>query len=432
MKRGARAIARAAAHLPALIVIAACGGDSDIAVRDSVALAGPPAERDSTPLRREVMAVQVAALPDSLAAMRLRDSLSTAGWQAHVRRGGGDSLPPWRVRVAPTREPGMAQLTTSGFVQRGWKAVIVPDSAVLRPPPVKVLRANNGTAGAIASVRWLSSPDRRALVLVEDASAVENEPLPDGFIYVAEGGSVIQQDSVWDVAPSPDWRRLAYGSAYIISVEGRDSVGVRQWAAVAGRTNLDVNVIRRGAFPVSSMNYSYGFAQPVVEPTHPDSQGSSRLLEQVRRPVPVSGGWRLRWTPDGLTLAVGLSPIERARDDSPPSGWLAVDADDYLLRGPLPGSSAPAAGWQAGLVLDSSVPLPLERRRAEVAGGWVESEGGWVVMRSTRTGGARRVLGPGVLLGATRTGEFVAVVAPDPAAPKDGPPSRALIYRVGG
>lgn len=419
--------------VPLLALAAACGGDRDIAVRDSLALAGPSvAARDTTPPTREVMAVQVAAFPESLAALSLRDSLASAGWQAHVRRGGGDSLPPWRVRVAPTREPALAGLTTAGFVRRGWKAVTVPDSAVLRTPAVRVLRANDGTAGAIARVRWLASPDGRALVLVEDASAVENEPLPDGFIYVADGGAVIQRDSVWDVAPSPDWRRLAYGSAYLISVKGRDSVAVRQWAAVAGRTNLDVNVVRRGAFPISSMNHSYGFAQPVVEPTHPDSQGTSRLLDQVRRPVPVSGGWRLRWTHDGRTLAVGLSPTERARDDSPPSGWLAVDADDYLLRGPLPEGSAPAAEWQAGPVLDSSVPLPLDRRRVAVAGGWVESEGGWVAMRSTRTGGALRILGPGVLLGATRSGEFVAAVAPDPDAPEGQPPSRAIVYRLGG
>lgn len=421
-------------HLPLLALGAACGGgERDIAVRDSVALASPAVTvADTTPSRREVMAVQVAALPDSLSALRLRDSLAAAGWQVHVRRGGGDSLPPWRVRVAPTREPAMAQLMAAGLVQRGWKAVVVSDSVVLTPPAVQALRANDGTAGAIGRARWLASPDRRALLLVEDASAVENEPLPDGFIYVADGGAVIQRDSVWDVAPSPDWRRLAYGSAYLISVKGRDSVTVRQWAVVAGRTNLDVNVIRRGAFPISSMNYGYAFAQPVVEPTHPDSQGNSRLLDQVRRPVPVSGGWRLRWTADGRTLAVGLSPAEHARDDSPPTGWLAVDADDYLLRGPLPEGSAPATEWQAGPVLDSSVPLPLERRRAAVAGGWVESEGGWVVMRSTRTGGARRVLGPGVLLGATRSGQFVAVVAPDPAAPKGEPPNRALVYRVGG
>lgn len=412
--------------------LGACGGEREVAVRDSVALAAPHAAATDTgpPVRREVMAVQLAAFADSTAALRLRDSLASAGWQAHVLRGAGDSLPAFRVRVAPTRELTMAQMTAVGFVQRGWKAAIVADSAVLRTPTVQALRANDGTAGAIAVARWRASPDGRAMVVVEDAAGVENEPLPDGFIYVSDGGAVIQRDSVWDVAPSPDWGRLAYGSAFIISVRGRDSVAVRQWAVVAGRTNLDVNVVRRGAFPVSSMNHDLGFAQPVVEPTHPDSQGRSRLLDQVRRPVPVSGGWRLRWTADGRTLAVGLSPTSRARDDSPPAGWLAVDADDYLLRGPLSEGRAVQPTWTMGPVIDASVPLPLERRRAAVAGGWVESEGGWVVMQATRTGGARQVVGPGVLLGATRSGEFVAAIAPDPSAGKEDPPVRTVVYRL--
>lgn len=414
-------------------VVASCGGaESDVAVRDSVALAGPPvAFGDSAPSARQVLAVQVAAFADSTDALRLRDSLAAAGWLTHLRLVGGDSLPPYRVRVAATRDLPLAQTIAAGFVSLDWKATVVADSAVLPTPIVQLRRVNNGSAGAIAEVRWLTSPDGRAMVVVEDAAAAENAALPDGFIYVAENGVVIQRDSVWDVAPSPDWRRLAYGNAYLISVKGRDSVTVRQWAAVAGRTNLDVNVVRRGAFSVSAMNHSYGFAQPTVEPTHPDSQGHSRVLDMVRRPVPVSGGWRVRWTANGRTLAVGLPPAGVARDDSPASAWLAVDADDYLLRGPLPEGSSIQPGWVAGPALYASATLPTERRRAAVAGGWVESDGGWVVMRSTRTDGKRRVLGPGVLLGATRSGEFVAAVVPDPTATTgDEPPLRSIVYRL--
>ncbi len=413
-------------------LVIACGGeDSDAAVRDSVALAGPPLViNDSTPSARQVLAVQVAAFTDSTDALRLRDSLATAGWLAHMRLGGGDSLGPYRIRVAATRDLPLAQAISAGFVKHGWKATVVPDSAVLPATVVQIRRVNNGSAGAIARVRWLRSPDGNALIVVEDAAALENEALPDGFIYVADDGVVIQRDSVWDVAPSPDWRRLAYGSAFLISVKGRDSVTVRQWAAVAGLTNLDVNVVRRGAFPVSAMNHSYGFAQPTVEPTHPDSQGQSRVLDMVRRPVPVSGGWRVRWTSNGRTLAVGLPPTGVASNDSPASAWLAVRVEDYLLRGPLPEGSSIQPDWVTGPILDAAQSLPTESRRTAVTGGWVESSGGWVVMRSARTGGVRRVLGPGVLLGATRTGEFVAAVAPDPTAGTGDAPSRAVVYRV--
>lgn len=429
------------ALLPALMLAAlaaavACGGggDGDAAVRDSVALAGPPAEaHDSEPMAREVTAVQVAAFADSAPAQRLRDSLERAGWQALVRSvRAGDSLPPYRVRVAPTRDPAMAQLVAMGFLQQGWSVAIVADSATLRAPTVQSYRVNDGTAGISARVRWLLSPDGSAMTVVEDPRSVEDDPLPDGFIHVAEGGAVLQRDSVWDVAPSPDWRRVAYGKAYIIPVAGRDSVAVRQWAAVAGSTNMEVSVVRRGAFPVSGMSHSLGFAQPVIEPTHPDSQGRSRLLDQVRRPVPVSGGWRVRWTADGRTLAVGLAPTERVADDSPPSGWLAVDADDYLLRGPLPEGSGLQPGWVSGpvITLDSAARPPLDRRRVTVSGGRVESEGGWVVIQAARSGGARRVIGPGALLAATRSGEFVAALAPNPFTGTGEPALRAVVYRL--
>lgn len=430
----ARATALILGGAALLLGTAACGeSGADVAARDSAALAEPErAVSDTAPRRREVVVVQLGAFTDSVGALQLRDSLAVAGWEAYVRRVAGDSLPPWRVRAAPTRELATAQLVAAGLARRGVTVALVSDSAVLRRPTIFAERVNRGTAGAIARVRWMAGPGRRALLVVEDAAAVENEPLPDGFLYAAEGGVVVQRDSVWDVAPSPDWSRLAYGSAFIIRASGRDSVGVREWAAVAGRTNLGINAVRRGAFRVSSMNELFGFAQPVVQPVAADSLDASRLLDQVRRPAPMAGGWRLRWTADGRTVAVGIAPERGARDDSPAVRWLSMDADGYLLRGPLsPGRGLVTPAWTRGPVLDPSARSAGDgARRLEVDGGWAESRDGWVSLQGAITGGQRLAVGPGTLLAASRSGELLVVLAPDPTAREGDHPVRALVYRL--
>lgn len=405
-----------------------------MAAQDAAALAEPMAQAlDSAPRKREVVVAQVGAFADSLAALQLRDSLAAAGWTAYVRQVGTDTLPPWRVRVAPTRELNVAQLIAAGFTRRDMLVGLVTDSAAVREPAVLAERVNRGSAGTHARVRWLTSGDRRALLIVEDAvGAGGGRPVPDGFLYAAEGGVVFQRDSVWDVAPSPDWTRLAYGSAFLIRAAGNDSVGVRQWAAVAGRTNLGVNVVRRNSFQVSAPDRMFGFAQPVVQPVEPDSLDASRLLDQVRRPAPMAGGWRVRWSGDGRTVGVGLAPERGARDDSPATRWLSMDADGYLLRGTLaPGSGLVAPDWTMGPMIDSAMSVTAgEPRRIQVAGGWAESRDGWVSIQGDITGGTRMGVGPGTLLAASRSGELLAVLAIDPEASGGNPPMRALLYRL--
>ena len=75
-----------------LAAIAACDGGSVPATPDSITAADTGAVPfDTTPRLREVVAVELAALADSAAAVRLADSLRTAGWGAVLlRRGAGD------------------------------------------------------------------------------------------------------------------------------------------------------------------------------------------------------------------------------------------------------------------------------------------------------------------------------------------------------
>ena len=420
-----------------LLAITALGAGSLTACEGNGAPAGGTAKGREAPLPdstvpRDVAVVQLPAVADSASAVRLRDSLVSAGWTAMLRSvpAARDSSP-WRVRVAPGREPELVRTAAAGFAQAGVAVQVVDDRVVLQGPNVAVQRVSGGTAGMAARVRWLMGPGGRSLIAVEDPAATENGPLPDGFIYANENGAVIQRDSVWDVAPDPGWRRLAYGAGFLIPDDGEDSTGVRQWARVATRTNMDVNAVRRAAFRASDMSVVYGFAQPVILPTDPDSIGLSPAAEQVRRPVPLPGGWRVRWTRNGRILLVGRPPERHLRDDSSPVEWLAVNTDNYLLQGLLPpDGEVQRPSWTQGPVLDVSVPVAREARRLAVEGGAVVSRDGWITIEGGVTAGRRRIVGPGVALAATARGRVILALAPDPSPAKGGPPMRTVIYRL--
>src|SRR5690606_11079394 len=97
--------------------------------------AAPPI--DTTPRVREVVAIELAALADSAAAVRMADSLRTAGWGAvMLRRGTGDSVPPWQVRVASPGDLLVGQLAGARMPAEGRRAVLVRDFAIRRGPAV--------------------------------------------------------------------------------------------------------------------------------------------------------------------------------------------------------------------------------------------------------------------------------------------------------
>ncbi|HET7458056.1 MAG TPA: hypothetical protein VFJ74_10400, partial [Gemmatimonadaceae bacterium] len=54
------------------------------------------------------------------------------------------------------------------------------------PAGVTALAVNRGTHGMAARVRWKLSPDRCAVLVVEDPAGVENDPIPNGFLFAAE------------------------------------------------------------------------------------------------------------------------------------------------------------------------------------------------------------------------------------------------------
>jgi hypothetical protein len=428
------AAAACADRRPAPAVVSASGvpsaeaGAEALRMADSVA-AAVSAEGGT----RSVFAAQVAAFADSAAAHHYGDSLVADGWDVLLRRVTGDTLPPWRVRVMPTQDRDLALAVVAGFTARGRYVQLVRDDAPLPATRATVLRVNRGSHGTLAAVRWTSSPDRSALLVVEDVAAAGDDPLPDGFLLGSERtGAVIQRDSVWDVAPDPAWQRVAFGQAFLIPASGRDSLSARGWFITMTRMNLqDVNAVQRAAFRASSRRPVFGVSQPVVESLAHQAADGSELLHQTMAPIPMFGGWRVRWLGDGGSLAVGLAPERGITDDAAPQRWMLLDPEARLVRGQLRDTGGlRQTAWTEGPVIDIATRFTPTDRRIALEGGTVESRDGWIRLTSDRTQGRPVVLGPGSLLAATRTGGFVAAIAPALQARQADPLVQVVVYRL--
>jgi hypothetical protein len=258
---------------------------------------------------------------------------------------------------------------------------------------------------------------------MEDPVAVEAEAIPNGFIFASDAGSVLfQQDSVWDVAPSPDWKRLAYGKAFILDAFRGEAVPEATWKRVAGLVRLPIDSVRRNSFMTSGMVPAYGFAQPVIADV--SGQPADASISRGGEAIPIAGGWRVRWTKDGKLLAIGAKP-ERVQDDSPSPSWLAVEATGSI-RGPVDPSELDEIEWVDGPVIDISVPIDLaETRSLAIERGTLESRAGWIRLDG-------RIIGPGLAVAATRSGRFIAALAPRPDAKEYEAPVEPVVYRIGG
>jgi hypothetical protein len=314
-------------------------------------------------------------------------------------------------------------------------------SVSARVPGIEVWPVNRGVQGMRATVRWMLSPDRRDLLVVEDPVSVEAEALPDGFLYASERtGEVLQLDSVWDVAPSPDWTRLAFGKAYVLRAGERDSMPAEEWRRLEGAMPEDVGArdsrtLRRQleahTFPASGMSLmlGLGLAQVVwvdsLRPRH--HLGPTHSLH----------GWRVRWTPSGDTLAVGAAP-RTVQDDAAPSRWVlarprmwAIYTD--TLGGTTDSSRFARVVWTEGPTIERGSAVDASgSRELVIEGGIIDTRNGSI--RLTRRGldgrTAVRVVGPGVPLAATRTGRFIAALVPRADAREHEMRAHPVVYHV--
>ena len=413
-----------------LLLAAAAASACTVSERSSsdstgAASAEPAAAPAPTGTPVAVLAVQLGSFSDTTNAIRLRDSLSRAGWSAYIRASGGKESPAYRVRVAASRDTTLPRLVAAALLAAHRDAAVVKDD--VRDDSLGgtvVTPVNAGTHGMAASVRWAVAPDRTALLVVEDPVGVEADPLPNGFVFADErDGVLLQRDSVWDVEPSPDWRRVAIGLAFTTTPRERAAIAASEWAALARETGLSADSVKKAAFPGSGMSAALAVAQPATYDLSVAPVNGARAMVVL----PMAGGWRVGWSGNSDALLVGLNPA-RAGDGEPSPGFVTVDLRGHRLASGESDAPAPVA-WTSGPTLDVSIPVDFISRHTIAAGvRSIESAAGWI---TTTTGTTTRVVGPGTALVATANGRFVAALVPNAPAKTPGQPARLVVYDLG-
>jgi len=262
------------------------------------------------------------------------------------------------------------------------------DTTAAGQPVVTATLVNKGTYGMMASVRWAFSPDRRAVLVVVNAAGVEAEAVPDGFFFgVEDPAFALQVDTVWDVVPAPDWRAVAYSRAFVLHSGEMDSVPQQMWDDVARATAINAAALRAGAFDASAMAYAKGVAQPVLVRVPPDPRAEDAAQVARPRAFPIARGWRIRWTADGNTIALGGNPA-MVQDHSPAQGWTALEAATGAIHGSLPANTRLVEPtWVRGPELQLGMPAPnmtsappITVRRGELTY-FIETTNGVITLR---------------------------------------------------
>jgi len=307
-------------------------------------------------------------------------------------------------------------------------------------PVVTVTPVNRGTAGMMERVLWTFSPDRKSVLVIADPVGVENEPVANAFFFGDETrGFQTQVDSVWDVQPSPDWKWIGFGRAY--SVVGGEGTGSGRIVEVARRTSIDTATLRAGSFASSAMSESRAIAQPGVIHIPDDPRAQSAADSSAPRLFPIARGWRVRWTTDGSTLALGNNPA-RAEDNEPSQTWAALDPNTGQLHGSLPGNASLAdVKFTTGPMLDRSVPLdltqapPIQIQRGNKTYTILTTRGVITIAEPAGAGetgntGAQRVVGAGVALAATAAGRYIIALAPKSSPERNGMTIEPVVYTI--
>jgi hypothetical protein len=326
--------------------------------------------------------------------------------------------------------------TLAGCLVDSTKKEASPDSTGAAPI-VTVTPVNHGTHGMAERVLWTFSPDRKAVLVVADPGGVENEPVPNGFFFGDEAhGFQTQMDSVWDVAPSPDWKWLGFGRAY--SVVGGAGTGTDQLTDVARRTSIDTATLRAGSFPSSGMSMSRAVAQAGVIHIPDNPRQNAAGDSAAPKLFPVARGWRVRWTTDGTTLALGNSPA-RATDTEPSQTWAALDPITGALHGTLPANVSLAdVKMTGGPTLDRSLPIdmtqspPIQIQRGTQTFTILSNRGVITIADPPGVGstGAQRVVGAGIALAATAGGRYIIALAPRSSPDPSGSSVEPVVYTV--
>lgn len=281
---------------------------------------------------------------------------------------------------------------------------------------VAVTRVNTGTGGMAARVRWLMARDKSSLLAVVDPAGVEAEPVPNGFFYGSESKNFQQQmDSVWDVAVSPDWNRIAYARAFIVrGTESDTAAAPGAWTEIARVTGVDTATLRTSSFASSGMSYARAVAIPGVIEVGAKPGNTNGIPGRL---FSIARGWRVRWTADGRLLGLGANPA-RAQDDEFPQTWASLDPSTGNFNTSLPASAKlEQPKWTEGPTLDISIPVDLSHAPQLFAKSGeinytIDSERGVITMRPSDQANPAIAVGPGIALAATAGGRYILALAP--------------------
>jgi len=307
-------------------------------------------------------------------------------------------------------------------------------------PSVSATPVNQTTSGLRYQVRWVMPPDSSAILVVVDPVGLENDAIPNAFFFGSETRNFqARMDSVWDVAPSPDWQALAFSRAHIVKGDQTDSIPPAEWVALARQTGIDTATLAQSSFATSGMTTQRGIAQPGVIRIPADIRAPNASDEAAPKLFPIARGWQVRWVPDGSVIALGNNPA-KASDNENSESWAELDPKTGALHGSFPaGAKLVVPRWVNGPVLESSVPVDMSGAKPiQVKVGTktyaIESQRGVITARETTPGADSTsipfAIGSGKAIMSTRGGRYILALAPRRNAVANEIPVEAVVYTV--
>ena len=307
-------------------------------------------------------------------------------------------------------------------------------------PSVSATPVNQATSGLRYQVRWVMPPDSSAILVVVDPVGLENDAIPNAFFFGSETRNFqARMDSVWDVAPSPDWQALAFSRAHIVKGDQTDSIPPAEWVALARQTGIDTATLAQSSFATSGMTTQRGIAQPGVIRIPADIRAPNASDEAAPKLFTIARGWQVRWVPDGSVIALGNNPA-KASDNENSESWAELDPKTGALHGSFPaGAKLVVPRWVNGPVLESSVPVDMSGAKPiQVKVGTktyaIESQRGVITARETTPGADSTsipfAIGSGKAITSTRGGRYILALAPRRNAVANEIPVEAVVYTV--
>jgi hypothetical protein len=186
------------------------------------------------------------------------------------------------------------------------------------------------------------------------------------------------------------------------------------------------------------MSLARAVAQPGIIHIPDDPRVVASADSAAPKLFPVARGWRVRWTTDGSTLALGNSPA-RAIDNEPSQTWAALDPTTGALHGTLPSNAGLAdVKFTGGPTLDRSLPIDMTQSPSiSIQRGLqiytIQSMRGVITIADPPgqgSTGAQRVVGAGIALAATAGGRYIIALAPRAKPDPNESPVEAVVYTV--